>query len=490
MRIRKIFNPILFAAALFCAACVISRGFARDQIAEQPSASLDSLRMRSFLVTLASDDFRGRGTGDIGGEMAQRYIADQLKRLGVLPVNGTSYFQNIDVEKSVTGARRCFTANGLAFDDDYLYLNSRSQDSILHFTELTFIPFGNDSLDLKGKAVIKPMSKQPDAVSDELAPLISIDIFAPEEPLPFAPRQEEELLFASDRFDGLFPARLPDTPSAYNYVRINYASAERLLRSLGESLGALVESETTKTFKLSDTAEIHGNIVYRRLNACNVAGMVEGSDLKNEYVILLAHHDHLGTIDGRVYNGADDNASGVACLMEIAAMLAEAKRTGQGTRRSVVVLFPAAEEHGLFGSRYYVEHPLVPLDATKACINLDMMGRIDFRYENKTKDYIFAIHNKAWMGDLIERTEKLNSDKLILDYTDDGNYFYRSDHYCFAMKNIPSIFFTSGNHADYHAPSDDAIRIDIPAMWKRSQLVLALVRDLANAEQIMPAAGI
>jgi hypothetical protein len=490
MMIRNIFNTFLFAAALFCAACMISRGLAGNQFAEQPSTPPDSLRMRSFLVTLASDEFRGRGTGDAGGEMAQNYIADQLKRLGVLPANDTSYFQNIDAEKSVHGARKCFMANGLVFDDGYLYLNSRTQDSILHFTELTFIPFGNDSLDLKGKAVIKPLSKQPDAVSDEHAPLTTIDILAPEEPLPPVSRQEEEVFFASDRFDGLLPTRLPDMPATYNYVKIDYSSAERLLRSFGASLDALVESETTKTFKLSDTAEIHGNTVYRKINTCNVAGIIEGSDLKNEYVILLAHHDHLGVIDGRVYNGADDNASGVACLMEIAGMLAEAKRAGQSTRRSVIVLFPAAEEHGLFGSRYYVEHPLVPLDATKACINLDMMGRIDFKYENKTKDYIFVIHNRAWMGDLVERTEKLNSGNLILDYTDDGNYFYRSDHYCFAMKNIPSIFFTSGNHADYHAPGDDAVHIDFPTMWKRNKLVFSLVCDLANAEKIMPVSGI
>ena len=492
--IRNIFNGFLFAAALFCAACMISRGLAQDQSAEQHSEQYsrlsDSLRMRSFLVTLASDEFQGRGTGDEGGEMAQNYIAEQLKRLGVNPANGTSYFQNIGAEKSVSGVRRYFLANGLDFADGYLYPNTQTQDTILHFTELTFLPSDNDSIDLTGKAVIKPLSKQPDAADDNHAPLTIIDILAPEESLLLSSRHEEELLFSSDRFAGLLPSRLHDESSACNHVKMNYASAERLIGSLGGSLESLVESEKPRTFKLSDTAEIHGNIIYRKINASNVAGIIEGSDLKHEYILLLAHHDHLGIIDGRIYNGADDNASGVACLMDIAAMLAEAKREGSGPRRSVIVLFPAAEEHGLFGSRYYAEHPLFPLGATKACVNLDMMGRLDFKYENKTKDYVFVIHNKAWKGDLVERTEKLNSDHLILDYTDDGNYFYRSDHYCFAMKNIPSIFFTSGTHADYHASSDDAEFIDFPAMWKRNKLVFSLVRDLANAEKIMPVEGI
>ncbi|MDR0384535.1 MAG: M28 family peptidase, partial [Prevotellaceae bacterium] len=259
-----------------------------------------------------------------------------------------------------------------------------------------------------------------------------------------------------------------------------------LLKSAGKTLKAITDevekSGISQVFTLKTSVEIHGNVIYRQLNVSNIIGLIEGTDLKNEYIILSAHHDHEGIVKGEIYNGADDNASGVSGVLEIARLIAKAKREGYGLRRSVAVLFPAAEESGLIGSRFYVNHPVFPLADTKACVNVDMIGRIDDRYKSADSSYIYIVNDEQTNGHMLELADRSNTDKIILNTKSLNSLFRRSDHYNFARHGIPAVLLTSGLHKDYHTPGDDTELINFGAMWKRSRFIFSLVCSLANSD--------
>jgi Zn-dependent M28 family amino/carboxypeptidase len=276
--------------------------------------------------------------------------------------------------------------------------------------------------------------------------------------------------------------------SKYKHSKISVSAnlADKLLESTGKTLkdvtGDIEKSGKPQTFTLKTSAEIHGNVIYRKMNVSNILGIVEGSDLKNEYIVLSAHHDHVGIINEEIYNGADDNASGVSAVLEIARLMAMAKNDGNGPRRSVVILFPAAEEMGLIGSGYYANNPVFSLTDTKACINVDMVGRIDDKYKSTNGDYIYIVNDKKTNGNLLELVEKSNSDSIALNTEDLNSLFNRSDHYNFARHNIPAVLLTSGLHKDYHTPRDKVELIYFSAMWKRCRFIFSLIWNLANSD--------
>ena len=231
----------------------------------------------------------------------------------------------------------------------------------------------------------------------------------------------------------------------------------------------------------------------RKLIGRNVLGYIEGSDpeLKKEIVVVSAHYDHLGKQGPVIYNGADDNGSGTTTVLEVAEAIATAKRNGEGPKRSVLVLLMTGEEKGLLGSKYYAERPIFPLANTIADVNVDMVGRVDDRYKD-TPNYIYVIGSDRLSSELHEINEQMNEQytNLKLDYTynaeDDPNrYYYRSDHYNFAEKGIPAIFYFNGTHDDYHRPSDTVEKINFEKMEKIGRLVFHTVWELANrAERI------
>ncbi|KAA3621802.1 MAG: peptidase M28, partial [Bacteroidetes bacterium] len=225
-----------------------------------------------------------------------------------------------------------------------------------------------------------------------------------------------------------------------------------------------------------------------QLQGKNVIGVIEGTDdkLKNEYVFLTAHYDHIGEKNGNVYNGADDNGSGTSALLEIAQAFSEAKKNGWGPKRSVVVMLVSGEEKGLLGSKYYVENPLFPLENTIVDINVDMIGRVDEKHQGNP-DYIYIIGADRLSSELHEINEEANQrfTQLELDYTynaesDPNRYYYRSDHYNFAKKGIPAIFYFNGTHADYHRASDTIEKIEFETLHKRTNLIFYTAWELAN----------
>ena len=220
----------------------------------------------------------------------------------------------------------------------------------------------------------------------------------------------------------------------------------------------------------------------------NVLGFIEGSDLKEELIIITAHYDHLGKHDSLIFNGADDDASGVAGAMEIAEAFMLAKKDGKGPRRSILIMPVSGEEKGLLGSKYYTDNPVYPLNNTIANLNIDMIGRLDDWHS--TGNYVYLIGSNRLSYDLHNINEEVNTKytKLELDYKyndeeDPNRYYYRSDHYNFAKNNIPVIFYFNGVHEDYHRPSDTIEKLDFSKIKTISKLVFLTAWELANRDE-------
>lgn len=217
----------------------------------------------------------------------------------------------------------------------------------------------------------------------------------------------------------------------------------------------------------------------------NILAFIEGTEKPKEIIVISAHYDHVGTKNGVVYNGADDDGSGTVAVMEIAKAFQKAKKSGKGPKRSILFLHVTGEEHGLFGSEYYTDHPVFPFANTVADLNIDMIGRDD--PENRGKQYVYVIGSEMLSSQLKVITEEANkkTNNLELNYKyDDPNdpqrLYYRSDHYNFAKNNIPVAFFFDGIHEDYHKPTDDVEKIDYDLLMKRTQLVFTTAWELAN----------
>ncbi len=218
----------------------------------------------------------------------------------------------------------------------------------------------------------------------------------------------------------------------------------------------------------------------------NIWAFIKGSEKPEEIVVISAHYDHVGMKNGEVYNGADDDGSGTVALLEIAQAFKMAQKEGHGPKRSILFLHVTGEEHGLHGSRYYSENPLFPLKNTVVNINIDMVGRRDTLHPN-TNNYIYAIGSDRLSSELHSINEEMNAKytNLELDYkyndrNDPERIYYRSDHYNFAKKGVPAIFFFNGIHEDYHKASDTPDKIEYDALAKRAQLAFTLAWEIAN----------
>ncbi|MCC7525831.1 MAG: M28 family peptidase, partial [Chitinophagaceae bacterium] len=229
------------------------------------------------------------------------------------------------------------------------------------------------------------------------------------------------------------------------------------------------------------------------LQSSNVLGLLEGSDLKDEYVVLTAHYDHLGKKNETIWFGADDDGSGTVAVLELAKAFAKAKAEGKGPRRSILFMTVSGEEKGLWGSDYYSSHPAFPLAHTTVNLNIDMIGRIDpSRSYGDSSNYIYVIGDDKLSSDLKPISETVNKkySKLELDYKyndpkDPQRIYYRSDHYNFAKKGVPVIFYFSGLHPDYHRPTDTPDKINYGLMLKRTQLVFYTAWDMANRNDML-----
>ncbi len=281
--------------------------------------------------------------------------------------------------------------------------------------------------------------------------------------------------FAGDEFEGRDTGE-PGQKKAAEYLKQQY-----------EKLGISSPISPSDYFQEIPESYFRGGIK----SSENVLAFIKGSEKPEEIVVLSAHYDHVGMDSkGNVYNGADDDGSGTVAILEIAEAFEKARKKGQGPKRSILFLHVTGEEKGLYGSSYYTENPIFPLENTIVDLNIDMIGRIDKSHEGEDKnDYIYLIGSDRLSTDLHNLSEKINTKytKLDLDYTynakDDPNrFYYRSDHYNFAKHNIPIIFYFNGVHNDYHEPTDTADKIEYDLLTRRAKLIFYTAWEIANRE--------
>ena len=226
----------------------------------------------------------------------------------------------------------------------------------------------------------------------------------------------------------------------------------------------------------------------RALFGQNIGGLIIGTDLKQEVLVISAHYDHLGKEDDNVYYGADDNASGTATVLSVAATFDSLRLAGIKPRRSLLFVLFSGEEGGLLGSSYFIYNAPIPLPQLVGDLNVDMVGRVDNAHRKKP-DYCYLLTNDAGRK-LQQVAEQANAQSVNLAINQGGydtqndpeQFFSRSDHYNFARYGVPALFFTNGSHVDYHKPTDTADRINYEVLAKRATLVFQTAWVLANQD--------
>ena len=252
-----------------------------------------------------------------------------------------------------------------------------------------------------------------------------------------------------------------------------------------------------------DGVEVTGSVVNEAFEAQteNVVAYIEGSDLKDELVVMSSHYDHIGISgsgEDRINNGADDDGSGTVTTLEMAEAFMRAKEAGFGPRRSLLFMNVTGEEKGLLGSAWYTDHePLFPLEKTVTNLNIDMIGRVDPTHPGPDGNYVYLIGSNlisqelhdinveanSVMGTGLDLNERFNS-------KDDPNQFYRrSDHWNFGKHSIPFIFFFTGTHDDYHGVDDEPEKIGYERMEQIARLIFATAWQVANQDQAPAVTG-
>ena len=480
--------------------------------------------LRPLVEVLASDSLEGRETGELGQRKAADFIAQQFKALG-LPTKGdrNTYFQNIHLQRE-SWKKISLKVGDQEFKnrtDFYVYPAFNPSNPQLDLKEVMFVGYGiedstyNDygQTVVAGKAVIfydgEPMDNTGKSLitRSEFRSTWSVDW---KRKVQLAKSKGAIMVFIVDsNFSenikgnrkmtstyGWQPANANTEGQPIDFVNSMFVSPTVAAAILGKksnkadaAITDLRNGEKFKSVKVKSKISVVLDKEIKTLEGSNVIGFIEGSDpnIKNEYVFVTAHYDHLGTPDSSViYYGADDNASGTAGVIEIARAFAEAKKKGVGPKRSVVCMLVSGEEKGLLGSEFYVQFPLFPLNKTIVDINIDMIGRVDDRHTGNP-NYIYVIGSDRLSSDLHTINEQVNKDytQLELDYkyndpADKNRYYERSDHYNFALQGIPAIFYFNGTHPDYHKPTDTVDKINFDALAKRTQLAFHTAWEIAN----------
>jgi Zn-dependent M28 family amino/carboxypeptidase len=286
--------------------------------------------------------------------------------------------------------------------------------------------------------------------------------------------KEHLYVYASDYFQGRETGTIGQK-RAVDYIQNFYTTA------------GIKAAKGTTNYLQAMELKIKENLVQTE----NVVAFIEGSEFPNEYLVISSHLDHIGiNSKGEINNGADDDGTGTVALLEIAEAFKQAKDKNQGPKRSIIFLHVTGEEKGLLGSKYYSENPLYPLADTMVNLNVDMIGRVNPKRETNDPNYIYLIGADKLSQELHDISEATNKKytQLSLDYTyndekDPNRFYYRSDHYNFAKKNIPVIFYFSGTHEDYHKPGDTPDKILYPTLEKRTRLIFYTAWELANRNE-------
>ncbi|WHI51171.1 M28 family metallopeptidase [Microbulbifer sp. MLAF003] len=522
MRSKILFSALLVALLVACTTVPTTSA---------PSANTDHIRRD--VDYLASAELEGRDTGSEGYRKAAQYVAEQFERMGLVPAGDEGYFQDVPFRSaSWNGAEPSFVLKGKSghvtfrFGEDFIAGPSAVSERSSLEADLVFVGYGieapeynlNDyaGLNVQGKVAVI-LSGRPESLPSEVGAHYAssrnkretaarhgavgyITVYTPEREKrrPFARYAEHR---HDDTFDWVNREGNPGsaTPGLHPGVMLSSEAAAKLFVGAQSSLESIFsdieKGQNPKGFPLPYSAALGTSSKHKEITSPNVVAVLPGSDplLKNEYVVFSAHLDHIGKKeDGQIYYGAQDNAAGIAVMLETARLFVE---SGHAPRRSLLFVAVTGEEKGLLGSDYFAEYPTVPLQSIVANINLDMpMLLYPFR------DIIAFGAEHSSLGQIAERAAVRSGLKLSPDPMPEEVIFVRSDHYNFVRRGIPSIYLITGREAQdpnidgtamqvaflkesYHKPGDapDA-GVNYIAAKQFTEVNYLIAREVADAE--------
>lgn len=408
---------------------------------------IDKNNLFHSVSVLANDSLEGRNTGELGQQKAAKFIVQQLKEYACKPYQKNDYLLPVNLLYKTKSANLNIDGQNLNFMDhfsfsgEYQYHKDNiSKIKVINQSELSTLK-GNDNY-----AVVIPSYQSLDlsSISEDFKGYLFF--FIKNYDISNFNRKPLKSLIVND-----FAQKPINFYIDYNVIN---KQAKKALKNKKEVVINI---------------DIELNPQQEKCKSDNIHVFIEGSDpvLKNEVLIVSAHYDHIGTKEGKVFNGADDNASGSATILEMARIFQQLKNEGYVLKRSLLFLWFTGEEHGLLGSAYYAKHPIISLENTITNLNIDMIGRADSLIE-KEQFKVYVIGSDKLSQDLHDLNEKakqnLSFDYKYNDEKDPLRLYYRSDHYNFASRGIPSIFYFGGFHEDYHKSTDDVEKINFDKM--------------------------
>jgi len=533
----------LLLALLFAATASL---FGNDELKERLQPALEAITPDGLLAhikVLASDEFEGRAPGSKGEELSVKYITEQFKKIGLKPGNPDGgYTQEVPLAGIKSEPRMSFVVGDKTMDlknqDDFVASSARLQPEIkIEKSDLVFVGYGvvapeygwddYKNVDVKGKTLLMligdppiPDPKDPSKLDDKMFKgkamtyygrwtykyeiaaqkgAAAAIIIHETEPAAY-PWQVVKSSWSKENFELDNPNKNMDAVSARSWITLDVAT--KLFADSGQDFDALKKSAIMKNFRpvvLNAKANIEIKQQVRSFKSHNVIGKLEGSDAKlnGEYVIYTAHWDHLGRhpeLQGdQIFNGAIDNASGVASVIELATAFT---KVNPPPKRSVLFMATTAEEAGLLGAKYYAEHPLYPLEKTLADINLDSMN-----VWGKARDIEDLSLGFSTIDDLLAAAAKQQSRTAIPDSRPDKGKIYRADNFEFSKVGLPSLYIGKGEHllsrsetaplrsdeydsTDYHQVTDE-VRPDwdLAGCMQDVQLLFEVGYEVANSEK-------
>ncbi len=481
--------------------------------------------LESHVWALSADSMMGRETGEPGSHMAGNYIQRFFEEIGVPAVGDTTYRQTMTVRWLMWEENELFVGDRkLRNNREYLALPTYNRNwEDVSIGEVVFAGYGIYSesysdvpdVDLNGKTVVvlrgEPIDEEGISLvtgSEEESKWSRSDSLKLS---LFADRGAELVVMAEPAMFDLVRANWraitspldpgSQTEPAEGYPGLIHITEPVVFEMMGEIGVSLSDALAYGGPDISDWSGLSAEVDFRihlekevrTLQDDNILGYIQGidSERKDELIVVSAHYDHIGYEGDEIFNGANDNASGTAAVMEMGRALVKSVEAGDGPARSVLLLLLTGEEKGLLGSRYYVQNPVFPLEQTIANINIDMLGRTDRRHEEKGIDnYIYPIGTDRLSTefheivlDVNERFSDLKLDFRYNDPEDPNRYYFRSDHYNFARNGIPAVFYFNGMHEDYHQPGDTADKMNYESMTKQTRHLFHVLWELANREE-------
>ncbi|MEO6613558.1 MAG: M28 family peptidase [Chitinophagaceae bacterium] len=497
-----------FIASFFLVLPLFSAAQKKDKTAEKMAATITTDDLKKHLYTIASKEMEGRDTPSPGLEKAASYIEQHFKSLGLVPGNKGSYRQTYPLYRdSMISATMKINGAPLEINADY-QPQANNYAAEMRFSEVVFAGYGisdgdkrDDYKDLKvaGKLVLiadgapadyKPsqtgfqspagaFGKMNAAMSKGAAAVMIIYSNYPRKSMTVGGNWSPNSYRSS-----VLPFTFTVSPSV----------AEKIMGEDGKNILDKLKAGTAVPKNYAAEIDLAYAKTTKTNAASNIIAVLEGTDLKDEYVFITGHYDHLGKRDTVIYYGADDDGSGTTGVLEIAEAFVKAKEAGKGPRRTMVFMTVSGEEKGLWGSAYYSNHPIFPLDKTTVDLNIDMIGRSDAsRKTGDSTNYVYIVGDDKISTDLKIISEAANkaTTKMELDYKfndpkDPNRIYFRSDHYNFAQKGVPIIFYYDGMlGADYHRPTDTPDKINYTLMAKRAQLVFYTAWEMANRNDML-----